>query len=125
MNPCHDGRTAVDGWRQCDAVLMETACGVVKVQLVEDAVLIVAGQHGEVLAQEFVALLEESSEVGTLGQCIAVDGVVNVVVPHLVVFVAHGCNVYAFARLQLDLPVVSWHAGNDVVVCQLPTLSHV
>ena len=109
-----------DGRGQRQLQLAELTGSVVEVQLVEHAVLPVAGQGRPVLTPERPSLGKEPSQVGTLCHLVAVDGIVYVIAAHLVVAVAHRHHVDALARLQTDVPVVLRHTRHHVVAGQLP-----
>ena len=125
VDTCQERGAVVQGWRHRDVVVVEAAGHMVEVELIEDGVLPVACHRLQILLLVFAALPEQPAQVGALGQGVAVDGIVNVVASHLVAVIADGCHVDALAGLQPYLPVVPGHAGDDVVVSQLPALAHV
>ena len=112
------------GW-QGNRVVLELPGGIGQVKLIEYGVLPVTGHLRPVLPLVVPSLLEEAAQVGTFGQLVAVDWLVDAVAPHFVVAVADGRHVNALSRLQRDVPVVARHAGDDVVAGEMPALGNV
>ena len=121
----HHRRIVGQRWRQGYVVCLKLTGSVGKVKLVEHRVRPVGGQCRPVLSPETAPLLKEAPQVGTLGQGIAVYGLVDTVAAHLVVALAHGRHVDTLAGLQGDVPVVLGHTGNHVVMAQVPSLAYV
>ena len=103
----------------------ELFSGMVQVELVEDGVAPVTGHRLPVFATVVGTLCKEPAQVGALSQAVAVDGFVNTVAAHLIVAVAHGGDVDALTRFKADVPVVAGHAGDDMVVSEMPGRGHV
>ena len=76
----------------------------------------VAGQCRPILGTKSLSLSKEATQIGSLGQFVAVDSLIDTVATHLILLLTHWYHVDTFARFQMDIPVVLGYASNDVVV---------
>ena len=111
--------------RHRNVLLLELRSGISQVELVEDTVAPVGCQGCPVLPTESLALGKETTQVSALSQFVAVEGFIDTIATHLVVFLSHRHHVDALARRQTDLPVVLWHTCDDVIVGEMPMLANV
>ena len=102
--------------RQGDILFLELRSGIGQIQLIEHAMLPVLGQGTPVLFSEGLALGEEPTKVRALCQFVAIQGLVDTIVAHLIVTLAHRNHVDTLARFQGYMPVVLRHTRDDMVV---------
>ena len=125
MNPCHQ-RGVLRYWLWHGNLLLFKHCRCIsQIQLIKHAVAPVLRQCAPVVFSECFTLGKQSFQVSPLCQFITVQRLVNLVVAHLVVLVAHRYYIDTLAGLQTDLPVILWHTRYHMVVGQLPTWPHV
>ena len=67
MHPCHERSVVGQRLRHGNVHVMKLLCGIVEVELVENAVAIVGCQKRPVLLAEGTTLCKEATKIGTVG----------------------------------------------------------